>query len=219
MTYYPKNFQKYKFEVDKKTGDDLMKDITDYFKIEYNNVIPEAGRILIAEPFLGDYYFKRSIVLLIEHNDEGSFGLVVNKPLYVKLNEMLKDFPEFDVDVFLGGPVNTDKLFYIHTIGDIIEGSEQIIDGLYWGGNLEQIKELILLNKLNKRSIRFFAGYSGWGKQQLKQELERDSWLVGEMQSPEIMNAPAGELWNNALNRLGGRYVHWTRFPSDPMQN
>ncbi len=196
-----------------------MHDINDYFKVKYNNVIPEAGKILIAEPFLGDHYFKRSIVLLIEHNDEGSFGLVLTKPLHVRLNDMLNGFPEIPAEVYLGGPVNTDNLFYIHTVGDELEGSSKIIDGLYWGGNLDQVKELILLNRLNPHNIRFFAGYSGWSERQLEGELKRDSWLVSDMQSPEIMHAPPAGLWNNALQRLGGRYANWTRFPVDPSQN
>merc|ERR1712065_46093 len=92
--------------------------------------------ILISEPFLLDYYFKRSVVLLCDHSDEGSFGVIMNKPLSVKLNEVVKDFPDFAAPIYLGGPVQNDSLFFLHTIGDKIEGSVEVINGLFWGGDL-----------------------------------------------------------------------------------
>ena len=82
---------------------------------------------------MGDYYFGRSVILLAEHNDEGSFGVIMNKPVIASFNEVLKDFPEFNAPMYLGGPVETDSLFYIHTIGEQLEGASEILDGLYWG--------------------------------------------------------------------------------------
>ena len=113
-----------------------MGKIDDIMKIKTNNIKPGRGKILISEPLLMDYYFKRSVVLLAEHNDEGSFGVIMNKPLAVKLNEVVKDFPEFDSEIYLGGPVQSDSLFFIHTLGDKIEGSQEIIEGIYWGGEV-----------------------------------------------------------------------------------
>ena len=94
---------------------------------------PIQGALLISEPFLKDFYFRRSVVLLAEHNDDGSFGLIINKPVEVMLNEIVKDFPYFETKLFIGGPVNTDSLFILHTLGKQIKNSFQIMPGLYWG--------------------------------------------------------------------------------------
>ena len=88
---------------------------------------PACGRFLISEPSLQDFYFRKSVVLLAEHNDEGSFGLIVNKPVSVKLSEIVKGFPVFESPVFLGGPVKTDSLFYLHTCGEAIRESMKIM--------------------------------------------------------------------------------------------
>jgi len=109
---------------------------------------PHSGKILISEPFLNDFYFKRSIVLLAEHTTEGSFGLIVNKPVDLSLNEVIKDFSDFDAKVFIGGPVRTDSLFVLHTLGNIIPDSQKIIEGIYWGGNMELIKNMIINNNI-----------------------------------------------------------------------
>ncbi len=103
-----------------------MTDINDILKIKTNDIKPAKGKILISEPFLIDYYFKRSVVLLAEHNEEGTFGLIINKPVDIALSDVLHDFPEFDSPVYLGGPVKTDSLYFIHTLGDRLENSLEI---------------------------------------------------------------------------------------------
>ncbi len=121
-----------------------MTDINKIIKIKTNDIRPSKGKILISEPLLSDNYFKRSVVLLAEHNEEGSFGIILNKPMDNKFNEILKDFPDFGGPLYLGGPVSNSSLFFIHTLGDVIENSQEIMDGLYWGGDIESVKELIL---------------------------------------------------------------------------
>jgi len=196
-----------------------MENFDDLIRIKTNNVKPGPGKILISEPFLFDYYFKRSVVLLAEHNKEGSFGVIINKPMAVSFNEVVKDFPEFDARVFLGGPVKTDSLFYIHTLGDAIDDSLPVVEGLYWGGDLERVRELIMLGQLNENNFRFFIGYSGWMPQQLNKELKRDSWLVSQLSSEEVMTAATDTLWQNAISDLGAKYKHWMNFPSEPTLN
>ena len=84
---------------------------------------PGQGSLLVSEPFLLDSYFKRAVVLLSEHDSQGTLGFILNKPTDVKLNEAVDDFPEFDVPLYFGGPVETDTLFYIHTVGELITGA------------------------------------------------------------------------------------------------
>ncbi|MBE0641334.1 MAG: YqgE/AlgH family protein [Bacteroidales bacterium] len=175
--------------------------------------------MLISEPHLNDYYFSRSVILLADHNPDGSFGLIVNKPLPKRFSEVVNGFPRFDAPVFLGGPVRTDALFYIHTLGDIIEGSSQILDGLSWGGNLEQIRGMMHDNILLPSQIRFFVGYSGWSPKQLEQELEQHSWIVSRSTTEEILADDPSDLWVRYLRSLGDEYAIWANYPKDPILN
>jgi putative transcriptional regulator len=196
-----------------------MTDINDILKIRTNDVKPAKGKILISEPFLIDYYFKRSVVLLAEHNEEGTFGLIINKPVDIALSDVLHDFPEFNSPVYLGGPVKTDSLYFIHTLGDRIENSIEIIDGLYWGGDIDLVKELINLKGLTSKEIKFFVGYSGWVSKQLEGELARNSWLVANTNAKQVMESDPDKLWKESLKKLGGDYTYWINFPSDPIMN
>ena len=132
---------------------------------------------------------------------------------------MIKNFPNFDSKIYLGGPVKTDSLFFIHTMGEEIEDSMPIIKGLYWGGDLEIVKEMIVLNRLNPENIRFYIGYSGWMPKQLEMELKRDSWVVSDIDVDSVMFANPDYLWKNTLEKLGGQYKLWTNFPTEPTLN
>jgi putative transcriptional regulator len=196
-----------------------MKDIHKILNIKSNNIQPARGKILISEPLMGDFYFKRSVVLLAEHNEEGSFGLIMNKPLNAKFNEIVRDFPDFETNLFLGGPVQSNNLFFIHTLGNAIDDSHEIIKGLYWGGDIEQIKEMIQLGQIEPGNIRFYIGYSGWASEQLDGELKRNSWLVSHLRASKLLNTKPEDLWNLSLAALGGEYAHWANFPADPSLN
>jgi len=196
-----------------------MKDITKYIQIKSNNLKPVKGRVLISEPFMGDYYFGRSVILLAEHNEEGTFGVIVNKRITANFNEVLKDFPDFNAPVFLGGPVETNNLFYIHTLGDQVEGAVEILDGLYWGGDIEALKELILIKKAEPRDIRFFVGYSGWSPNQLDEELKKNSWVISNISKDILLKTDSEKLWDDLLLKMGSHYKYWTKLPVDPTMN
>jgi putative transcriptional regulator len=196
-----------------------MENFDDLIKIKTNNIRPGPGKILISEPFLYDYYFRRSVVLLAEHNKEGSFGVIINKPMSLRFDEVVKDFPDFGAKIYLGGPVSTDSLFFIHTLGETISGSLPILDGLYWGGDLEQVKTMITLGQMNTDSIRFFVGYSGWMPRQLSNELKRDSWLVSKLTANQVMHSDPDALWKESVKELGRQYASWTLLPTDPGLN
>lgn len=183
------------------------------------NIIPAIGKILISEPSLHDFYFARSVVLLAEHDDDGSFGIILNKPVDIKFNEIVKDFPHFDGKVFLGGPVSTSNLFFIHTKGDLIENSRPIGKDLFWGGNIEDVKILLDSKILNPQTIRFFVGYSGWSANQLNEELKVDSWLVAKADIEKLISYKPEEMWRKSLKDLGSDYALWANFPADPALN
>jgi len=186
--------------------------------MEHPIIKPKQGIILISEPSLRDFYFRQSIVLLADHSEEGSFGVIINKPIESQVSDIIKDFPDFDCPVYLGGPVKTDSIFFIHTAGHI-EQSLKIIEGLYWGGNIETIKQMILEKELNEESIRFFVGYSGWHPKQLDREIEEKSWVLSHTNISEIINKHPENLWSQHLKNMGKDYAIWTNFPSDPTFN
>lgn len=126
------------------------------FKIETNHVVPARGKVLISEPFLCDHMFGRSVILLVDHTHDGTMGLVLNKPLPLFLNDVLKDFdcPE-SIPIYKGGPLSTDTLFYLHTL-EGITGALSIGKGFYLNGDFEAIKNYIMQGNPVKGRIRFF---------------------------------------------------------------
>ena len=196
-----------------------MSGVDKFIKVNTNNLHPAKGRLLPSEPLMGDYYFGRSVVLLAEHNEEGSFGLVLNKPLSDPFNDVVQDFPEFNGGLYVGGPVDTNSLFFVHTLGDAIEGSLEIGSGLFWGGDIEIVKEMILLKAITPNDIRFSIGYSGWSPNQLDDELKRNSWLVSKDLNKDILKVDPKNLWQSLLEPLGDEYSHWPKFPTNPGLN
>lgn len=192
----------------------------DFFKFKYNDVKPKQGKVLISEPFLNDMYFKRSVVFLTEHTKEGSVGFVLNKPVNLKLNEVLQDFPFLRAEVSLGGPVNTNSVHYIHTYGDIIPESVEVLKGLYWGGDFNYIKKIIDNNGFNPEKIRFFLGYSGWASGQLQDELSENSWIVTDIDANTIMKTDDKDnIWKQTLTKMGKKFTIWANSPSNPSLN
>ncbi|NJM17193.1 MAG: YqgE/AlgH family protein [Bacteroidales bacterium] len=102
-----------------------------FFEVEGTYAVPAKGKILISEPFLNDSYFKRSIVLLTEHSEDGAVGFVLNKPVSLKVNEIVRDFPYCSAPVSIGGPVSTNTVYYIHTLGDLIPESLPVTNKIF----------------------------------------------------------------------------------------
>ena len=125
------------------------------------------GQILLAEPFMIDPNFRRSVVLLCEHQSDGSIGFILNKPLKMNVSELIADFPDFESEVYFGGPVATDTIHYIHNVGGLLEESVEVNRGVFWGGDFSKLKFLISSQLVDPTNIRFFVGYSGWSGGQL----------------------------------------------------
>jgi len=181
--------------------------------------IPKTGKLLIAQPLLGDPNFDKTVVLLVDHNDEGSVGFVLNKPLSISLKELLIDFPAFEAKVYYGGPVRDDNLFFIHRKGDLIPGGQPLGNNLFWGGDIEPLKELIRTDLISPRDIRFFLGYSGWGGQQLKDELAQNSWLVEDLHMLDPLSQNPDEMWRSIIEAYPEDIALWINAPSDPNLN
>lgn len=180
---------------------------------------PTAGSLLVSEPFLLDSYFKRAVVLLSEHDEHGTLGFILNKPTDVRLNDAVEDFPDFDAPLYFGGPVETDTLFYIHTLGAKLEGAKEIAAGIWWGGDYEQLKYLINTKQISNTQIRFYAGYSGWEPKQLACELKDKSWLVSTSSRIFTFFDNPRNLWSQVLRSMGNEYAILANFPEDPNLN
>lgn len=186
-----------------------------------NNKIlaPAKGRLLISEPFLSDPHFKRTVILLCDHNEHGSFGFVLNNYINIKISDVVKDIKAIKTKISIGGPVQKDSIFYLHTLGEKISGSLPVFENIYMGGDFDEIKELINNGKLPPKSIRFFVGYSGWGKDQLAWELKEKSWIVSESTTSQIMDTKYDNLWSQSLRIMGDEYAMLANFPTDPNFN
>ena len=181
---------------------------------------PTKGVLLIAEPsIIGDVSFNRSVVLLAEHNENGSVGFILNKPLKYRLKDFL---PEVNskLRVYNGGPVEQDNLYFIHTIPDLIPESVEIPNGIYWGGDFDVVLDLLMNNELNEEQIQFFLGYSGWSAEQLDDELKENSWVVTENELKEtIVGTSDKDFWKKKMIEFGGDYLIWSNAPENPSYN
>lgn len=165
------------------------------------------GTLLLADPFMMDVYFRRAAVLICDKHPEGTLGFILNKPLDVKVQDILMDFPEFEAFAYYGGPVQTDSLHFLHTAGNLIEDSQYVSPGIYWGGNFEKVKSLIKNGLLTPFNIRFYVGYTGWSKGQLEEELNDNTWISHEMDSNYLFNIKADKLWQVVLEHKGNTHA------------
>ena len=180
----------------------------------------KAGQLLLSEPFMLDENFRRTVVLVCEHTEEnGTVGLIVNKPVNLKMNEVVEDFPPFAGQLFLGGPVGTDTLQFIHRLGDQISESLKIGENLYWGGNFEEVKAKILKGSISPKDIKFYLGYSGWASGQLSQELADNSWIITRATEKHLFNTPVSSLWKEVMKDKGGVYNTMAGYPENPTLN
>ncbi len=180
---------------------------------------PCVGRVLVSEPFLMDSYFKRTVILLGEHGEDGTVGFILNKPTDLTLNDALEDFPPFDAPLYFGGPVQTDTIHFLHTLGKKLEGSKEIIPGIYWGGSLETLKLLIETRQVDKDEIRFFAGYSGWEPEHLDDVRNGRTWLISNGKKDFAFSDSPEELWGEVLRSMGSQYAILANFPENPSLN
>jgi putative transcriptional regulator len=184
-----------------------------------NNEPTNKGSILISDPFSDDVYFGRSVVLICEHNDEGTFGFVLNNYIDVNLHQLDDNFPNINARISFGGPVSKENLYYIHSFPDITNTLE-IREGLYYGGDFDEITDRIKDAKNPNKEIRFFVGYSGWSPGQLDEEIKNENWITANNISTEnIIDTKLDDLWRICLEKQGQRFKLMTKFPRNPMDN
>jgi putative transcriptional regulator len=180
----------------------------------------KKGNLLIAEPsIIGDLSFNRSVILLADHNLEGSVGFIINKVLKYTINDLVPDV-EVDFKIYNGGPVEQDNLYFIHNIPELISNSIEISNGIFWGGDFEKAKKLLNNGSIKEDNIRFFLGYTGWEASQLEDEMNANSWIVTENHyENRIIGKSASNFWKEKILELGGEYIIWSNAPENPALN
>lgn len=180
---------------------------------------PVSGTLLIANPHLDDPNFLRTVIFLCEHNEEGSFGFVLNRKLDYGVDELVPELGDFQLPVFEGGPVELNTLHFVHQYPMQIPGGKEIINGVYWGGEFDKLIELINSRTADHNKIRFFLGYSGWGQGQLYTEMEEKTWINANASRKFIFSKNEKELWKDVLKEMGGEYELLINAPLDPKMN
>jgi putative transcriptional regulator len=196
-----------------------MEQELDMFAILPEDKIPEKGKILISEPFLPDTFFSRSIVYLTDHSAQGSVGFILNKKVDLTLNNAITGFDDWDEYLNMGGPVASDTIHYLHTMGDMIPKSVLVEDNIFWGGDIDSIRDLVASGKIKRAQIRFFLGYSGWSAGQLERELQENSWVIAKVKPEMIMNNRGEDTWKRVLRSFKNKYRIWADFPDSPEMN
>lgn len=195
----------------------MAKDILDLDPL--NRHKPARGRLLVSEPYLHDPYFRRTVVLLCDHNKEGSFGFVLNRHMDLAINDLMENLPPLGSRVSIGGPVQSGELYYLHTLGKYVLGSVEVVDGVHMGGDYEQLRAMLATDPKLSKHVRFFVGYSGWGKDQLEKELSEKAWLVAPADKKRIMAVNDDDIWRDTLKAMGKEYAPLANFPDDPSLN
>ncbi len=180
---------------------------------------PGPGILLIADPFLKDPNFLRSVVFLCEHQPEGSFGFVLNRRYENTLDELIPELEGYPIPLYYGGPVQVDTIHFLHQYPDAIPGGVQVMQGVYWGGEFDRVVELIGRGQVDINKIRFYIGYSGWGSGQLQEEMAEKTWLTVKATRRLLFHPDSSEIWKEALKLLGGDYEMMINFPIDPQLN
>jgi putative transcriptional regulator len=179
----------------------------------------KPGYLLIASPeLLTDHIFSKSVLLLVENNKTETMGFIVNQPLPLRLDDVFEDIP-LNIQIWNGGPVETENLFYIHNNPNILDAVLfDIENGLYIGGNFQQVKELLLQTVLDETNIKFFLGYAGWGGGQLKAEISEKAWFVAH-NNINLFNLDPKDLWSHKIIEVDPKNIIWKNAPSNPYLN
>ncbi|MCS7297902.1 MAG: YqgE/AlgH family protein [Bacteroidia bacterium] len=180
---------------------------------------PAPGVLLIAEPFMPDPNFARTVVLLVEHNMHGSFGVILNRPAPVQVREVTEFFGDIEHGLYLGGPVETKVLHVLHALPPLESHSQKVMDNLYWTADMRAIRGVLAARHIPDTMLRFYAGYAGWAPGQLDREIAFNSWILAPARREYVFATDVGNLWKRVLTDMGGKYAFIATFPPDPRLN
>ena len=190
------------------------------FFVNDNLIEPEPGDLLISEPYLPDPNFNRTVVLICEHDENGTIGFVLNRKSKSVFSDVIVEAAHFNVPLYIGGPVQHDTLHFIHKDILEMESGQSLGKRLVWGGDFNRLLTRIDTHQIDKNDYRFFVGYSGWFPGQLMEELKTKSWIVCQNKDEElIFDSSSNDLWKKVLRDMGGKYSLISNYPVDPRLN
>jgi putative transcriptional regulator len=175
-----------------------------------------AGKLIISSPSLVDPNFRRTVVLMTHHDEEGAVGLVLSRPSEMRIADAVPDLgelPSADDVVYVGGPVQQEAVVVLVELDEPRDDADPIV------GNVAYMTPGVEIWELGARRARVFAGYSGWGPGQLEEELEEPAWIIAPAEPEDVFAPDPDELWRTVLQRKGGMYSLIATMPYDPSQN
>ncbi len=181
--------------------------------------VPSPGHLLVSAPVLSDPNFRRTVVLVCEHDPSGTFGLVLNRPLDLHLGDVLDGFGYPSPPLRYGGPVQTDTLHYLHRRPDLLTDAQFLVDGVFWGGDFQQLRDHFATGQMGPDDVRFFLGYAGWSPGQLATELREPDWVLTPAVASDLFAETPDTLWNAVMRRLGPPHAYLAQFPEDLRTN
>ena len=176
------------------------------------------GKILISTPEASGDIFSRSVVLVIEHNEDGAFGLILNKRNENMSENLMKIF-DFDVDVYDGGPVSKDQVLFILKGEKITETYQEISDDFYVSEDIQALITAMFENKITAQDFKVFSGYSGWSPGQLDNEVQKKLWTVVDVYNLDYTVPNDHSLWKKIMQNLGGEFLLWANTPENISMN
>ena len=184
--------------------------------------IPRTGSLLVAEPFLRERYFHHAVICLVDYEPRGAaMGIVLNNRTSYTLQDLLPSVTSaVPIPIYCGGPMSCDRLYFMHTLGELIPDSREVCRGLYIGGDFDTMLSIVNDGYPTDGNLRFFLGYSGWGVEQLDEELLKNVWAVTEI--PDLSHLLTGEedaYWHNIVRTMGRKYRGWLYHPRNPHSN
>ena len=179
----------------------------------------KAGALLVSPPLQWDPNFRRAVVLLCEHSDNGSFGLILNRSLTLVMEQLFDDLTGFDEEVSWGGPVQPETLHFLHRLPEIIPGGIEVRPGIYWGGDFDEVTAAVLDERLQPDDIRFFLGYAGGSPGQFAGEVDQGGWILTESTEDAVFDLADTAIWGQTLRAMGGSYAILANFPEHPSLN
>jgi putative transcriptional regulator len=176
---------------------------------------PNSGQLLVSEPFLADPNFRKTVVLLCEHEAQGSVGFIINRLLDVDTDEIIPGLLNVNFPIYYGGPVEQNTLHFIHKAGLLIDESFPVGDDIFWGGNIDQINILLESGKATEQDFKFFIGYSGWGEGQLEAEIDQKAWWLTHLIKEEAFNENIEDIWPKTVRTMGKDFAYLANAPDD----
>jgi putative transcriptional regulator len=180
---------------------------------------PEKGSLLISEPFLADLNFWRSVVLLAEFTELGSVGFILNKPAHLSTDDTIPGMLNHDFPIYYGGPIDPHSLHFVHNLGLKIPNSIEIIPGIFWGGDINAINDLMERGEAAADNFKFFLGYSGWEPSQIEEEMEEKTWWITSATEELIFDNDLDNMWANVVKLLGEDFAYMANSPEDVSWN